>query len=90
MAVEQKRFANIKILADYVEANPGLVVGGVEFDIRRRDWVLLTGFTPGDSGTTSYAPGTPGDWAAPAPTNAQDALDRMAAAVAVLLAGPIP
>ena len=90
MAIEQKRFANIKGLADYVEANPGKVVGAVEFDIRRRDWVLLTGFTPGDSGTTSYTPGTPGDWVAPAPTNAQDAMDRLAAAVAGILVGPIP
>jgi hypothetical protein len=38
----------------------------------------------------NYNAGTPGDWAASAPTNTKDALDRMAAAVAGLLGFPIP
>ena len=37
-----------------------------------------------------YTPATPADWVAPPPANVADALDRLAAAVAGLLGGPIP
>lgn len=37
-----------------------------------------------------YAPAVPGDWVGPAPVDAQQGLDRLAAAVAGLLGGPIP
>jgi hypothetical protein len=38
----------------------------------------------------SYSPGVPGNWAGLAPTNGAAAWDRIAAAVAGLLGGPIP
>ena len=38
---------------------------------------------------TAYTPSTPGDWAG-SPTNVQDAIDRLAAAVSGLLGAPIP
>jgi len=41
------------------------------------------------SSGVAYTPGTPGDWAG-SPTNAGDAIDRIAAAVAGLLGGTIP
>jgi hypothetical protein len=39
---------------------------------------------------TVYLPGAPADWVGPAPTLVSAALDRLAAAVAGLLGGPIP
>jgi hypothetical protein len=39
---------------------------------------------------TSYSASAPSDWTAPAPDNAQDAIDRLAAAVEGLLGGAIP
>lgn len=38
----------------------------------------------------AYSPAVPGDWEGVAPATAQDAIDRIAAAVSGLLAGPIP
>lgn len=38
----------------------------------------------------AYAPGAPGNWGAPAPLTMAAAMDRVAAAVAGLLGGPIP
>ncbi len=40
--------------------------------------------------TAGYIAGTPGDWAATAPTDLNNAIDRLAAAVEGLLGGPIP
>lgn len=40
--------------------------------------------------TKPYAAGTPANWAGAAPTNYAAAIDRLAAAVAGLLGGPIP
>jgi hypothetical protein len=42
------------------------------------------------TGKISYTPATPGDWAATAPANLQDAIDRLAAQVASLGATPVP
>lgn len=38
----------------------------------------------------SYTPSTAGDWADPQPTTQDEALDRLAAAVAGLLTTPVP
>jgi hypothetical protein len=38
----------------------------------------------------TYTPAVPGNWAAPPPTNVQQALDRIAAALFILIPGPIP
>lgn len=43
-----------------------------------------------NSSYVEYTPATPGDWAGSPPTNAQDALDRIAAVVAILNGSPIP
>lgn len=40
--------------------------------------------------TKPYAAGAPADWSGAAPTNYAAAIDRLAAAVAGLLGGPIP
>jgi hypothetical protein len=43
------------------------------------------------AGGTSYTPGAPGDWASPAPTTVQSALDRLAAIARTLNGGtPVP
>lgn len=42
------------------------------------------------SNALGYTPGTPGNWAGPVPTTAQQAFDRLAAAVEGLLGHPIP
>jgi len=42
------------------------------------------------SAQVSYTPAAPGDWVVPAPIEVQTAIDRMAALLAVLNAGPIP
>lgn len=41
-------------------------------------------------GEGPYTPATAADWASPAPTTIADALDRLAAQVAVLGAAPVP
>lgn len=38
----------------------------------------------------TYTPATPGDWAGPPPATSAEAIDRLAAAVAGLLAAPVP
>lgn len=43
-----------------------------------------------NSNYVEYAPSTPGDWASTPPNNVKDALDRLAAVVAILNGGPIP
>lgn len=37
-----------------------------------------------------YTPSTPADWALPAPITAQEAMDRLASALAIAIGGPIP
>lgn len=43
-----------------------------------------------DATTTPYTAGLPGNWGGAAPTDIETAIDRIAAAVAGLLGGPIP
>lgn len=43
-----------------------------------------------DATTTPYTAGVPGNWGGAAPTDIETAIDRIAAAVAGLLGGPIP
>lgn len=40
--------------------------------------------------SAAYTAGTPGDWDTAAPTTLKEALDRIASALAVAIAGPIP
>lgn len=51
---------------------------------------LFIGTQDGNQLVPVYIPATPAHWANPAPTNAADAIDRLAAAVSSLLGGTIP
>lgn len=60
----------------------------VEAQLTTTGAVTLSRMT--DAFGTGYVPSTPANWAPPVPDNEQSALDRLAAAVATLLGGPIP
>jgi hypothetical protein len=69
-------------------ANTGNVVINASDGVQRT-WTFEGGgnLTLPTSGTISYAPSTPSDWASPAPTSIEAALDRLAAVVKVLNGG---
>lgn len=90
----------LTVAADFVSAAArGVFTSVSEGTVNAEtSWILLTA-DPITLGTTgldwgllndAYIAATPADWSAPAPTTASAALDRLAAAVAGLLGGPVP
>ena len=65
--------------------------GGISNVSTLSNLTFISGASPPFTGyEVQYSATTPGDWAAPAPTSSQGAIDRLAAAVEGLLGGAIP
>jgi hypothetical protein len=98
-------FVYLLFVGSYGILKPGALtsIAGTIYDcyVLADSFVEVSQTQPGALGTINftldtlaagvrYTPATPANWVAPPPANVADALDRLAAAVAGLLGGPIP
>lgn len=78
----------VKMLNDYADSQPALRLPTEPAGSSNPQ--LGTALDAALDSAAAYSAGTPADWDTSAPETTKDAIDRLASAVAGLLAGPVP